>query len=110
MTVPAAPSRVLATGVDERLDVALEQRPDAHRAGFLGREDRGIGESNRSELAGGLAKRDDDGMSCRVVRLLDAVMGPHDHRLIDHGDRRIRRSPRSSASRASASASPMNSS
>ena len=42
---------------------------------------------SRAELAGGLAKGDDDGVGGRVVRLLDAVVGPGDHRLVDDGDR-----------------------
>ena len=43
-----------------------------------------------AELPGGLAEGDDDGVGRRVVRLLDAVMGPGDHRLVDDGDRRDR--------------------
>ena len=88
---------VVGDRVDERLDVALEERPDAHRAGLLGREDRGVGEPDRAELAGGLAQRDDDGVGGRVVRLADPVVGPGDHRLVDDRHRRARAARRGPA-------------
>ena len=101
---------VVRDRVDERLDVTLEEGPDAHRAGLAGGEDRGIGQSRGSELSSRLAEGDDDGVGGRVVRLLDAVVGSRDHRLVDDGDGGVGRSPRDSASCASASASPMKSS
>ena len=72
-----------------RLDVALEQRADAHRAGLLGREDRRVGQADGTELSGRLAEHDDDGVGGRVVRLLDPIVRPDDHRLVDHRDRRV---------------------
>ena len=72
---------------DERLDVAGEERPDAHRAWLVRREDRGVGEAAAAEAAGGFAQGDDHGMGGRVVRLLDPIMGAGDHRLVDDGDR-----------------------
>ena len=69
-----------------------EQRPDAHRAGLLGREDRGVGEADRPELAGGLAQGDDHGVGGRVVGLLDAVV-----RRGRPSPRRPRRRPRPGA-------------
>ena len=42
---------------DERLDVALEERPDAHRAGLEGREDRGVGEPRRCRASGRASRR-----------------------------------------------------
>ena len=102
---------VVGHGEDERLDVALEQGPDAHRARLLGREDRRVGEPDRTELAGGLAQGDDHGVGRRVVRLLDPVVGPDDHRLVDHGHGGVRSLARGRARAcASARASPMNSS
>src|SRR5436190_326914 len=77
-------------GEHERLDIALEERADAHRARLLGGEDGRVGEPDGPELSGGFAKYDDDGMGGRIVRLLDAVMGADDHRLVDHRDRGIR--------------------
>ena len=53
----------------------------------MGREDRRVGEAHRAQLAGGLAQGHDDGMGGRVVGLLDPVVGPGDHRLVDDGDR-----------------------
>ena len=43
-----------------------------------------------AQLAGRLAEGDDDRVGRRVVRLLDAVMGARDHRLVDDGDGRDR--------------------
>ena len=77
-------------GEHERLDVALEQGADAHRARLLGREDRRVGEADGAELAGRLAQGDDDGVGGRVVRLLDPVVGTGDHRLVDDGDGGVR--------------------
>ena len=111
MTVPAAPLRSFGEGVDEGLDVALEERPDAHRARLEGGEDRGIGQAVGAQLSGGLAEGVDRprGPSGR------SPPGP------GHGPgrpsrRRRRRRPRWAArrepapGRASASASPMKSS
>ena len=42
------------------------------------------------ELAGGLAEHHDDGVGGRIVRLLDPIVGPDDHRLVDDGDRGVR--------------------
>ena len=77
-------------GEDESLDIAFEKRSDTHRAGLLGGEDRRVGEADGAELAGGLAEHHDDGMGGRIVRLLDPIVGTDDHRLVDHGDGRIR--------------------
>ena len=88
MTVPAAPSRSFGEREHQGLDVALEERADAHRAGLEGGEDRRIGEPGRAQLPRRLAERDDDRVGGRVVRLLDAVVGPGHHRLVDDGDGR----------------------
>ena len=85
---PGRPVSEIRDTEDERLDIALEEGPDTHRAWLLGREDRRIGESHYPELARGLAESDHNGVGGRVVRLLDAVMGSDDHGLIDHGDGR----------------------
>src|SRR5664279_4222038 len=53
--------------IDEGLDIALEERADAHRAGFEGREDRDIAELGPAELSGGLAEGDDDRVSRGVI-------------------------------------------
>ena len=88
--VPAAPSCGVGDGEHERLDIALEERADAHRAGFLGGEDGRVREADGAELPGGLAKGDDDRVGRRVVRLEDPVMGADDHRLVDDGHRGVR--------------------
>src|SRR4051812_6255386 len=72
--------------IDERLDVALEERADAHRAGFTGREDGRLAEAHRAELSGGLAERADHCVSRRIIRLLDAVVRPRDHRVVHDRD------------------------
>ncbi len=74
-------------GEDERLDVALEECPDTHRARLERREDRGTGQAVLAELPGRLAQRDDDRVGGGVVRLPDPIVGPRDHRLVDDGDR-----------------------
>ena len=82
-----SPEAVVRRREDERVDVACQQGADAHRAGLLRGEDRGIGEPGRTELAGRLAQGDDDGMGRRIVRLPDAVVGADDHRVVDDGHR-----------------------
>ena len=111
MTVPAAPSRVVRGGEDERLDVALEQRADAHRARLQGREDRRVGEPVACRACGPprAGRRRPRGRSGRPSPGPDrgpARPSPRRRRR----RRRSGRSPRASASCASASASPMNSS
>ena len=89
----------------------LRRAPDAHRAGLDGREDRDVAELGGAEPAGRLAEGDDDRVGGRVVGLADAVVGPGDHRVVDDGDGRARTlAARRWPARASASASPMNSS
>ena len=82
------PIDLVRHGVDERLDVAREERSDAHRARFVGREDRRLAEPTSPELARCLADRDDDRMGRRVVRLLHPVVGSGHHRFVDDSDRR----------------------
>ena len=85
-----APGRaftIIGERVHERLHIAFQQRPDAHRAGFLGHEDRGIGEAGPAQPARRFAERDDDGVGGRIVGLLDSIVGSGDHRIVDHGDR-----------------------
>ena len=76
-------------GEDQGLDIALEQRADTHRTRLLGREDRRVGQAYRTELSGCLAEHDDDGVGRGIVCLLDTVVSPDDHRLVDDGDRGI---------------------
>jgi hypothetical protein len=69
----------------ERLDVAFEERSDAHGTRLEGGEDRRVGEPARAELSCGFAEGDDDGMRRRVARFLDSIVGPRHHRLVDDG-------------------------
>ena len=73
----------------ECLDVALEQGADAHRAGLLRGEDRGIGQPDRAEHRAASRRATTTAWAVRVVRLLDPIMGADDHRLVDDGDRRV---------------------
>ena len=101
---------VVGHGVDERLDVTLEQGADTHRAGLQDGEDRGVGEPVGTELASRLAQGVDHRVCGRVVRFLDPVVGPGDHRIVDDRDGRIRPLPAGERRPASARASPMKSS
>ncbi len=101
---------IVGHGVDQGLDVALEQRPDAHRAWLEDGEDRGVGQPVGTELPGGLAEGVDDRVGGRVVRLLHPVMGAGDHRIGDDGNRGVRALATGLRRPASARASPMNSS
>ena len=43
-----------------------------------------------AQPSGGLAQGDHHGMGGRVVRLADSIVGPGDHRIVDHGHRGTR--------------------
>ena len=90
MTVPAAPSIGFGTAKTSA-STSLSSSAPTHIGARLERgEDRGLGEAGGAELPGGLAQRDDHGVGRRVVRLLDSVVRPRDHRIA--GRRRPRRS------------------
>ena len=99
MTDPAAPSRSFGDGEDERLDIALQERPDAHRAGLhvakivASREPRG------AELAGRLTQGARHGMGGR-----DRSSPGPDHEPARPSPRRRRPRPRSDARPGSARA------
>jgi ATP-dependent phosphofructokinase / diphosphate-dependent phosphofructokinase len=76
--------------IHECLDITREQRSHTHRARFVGREDRGVGQTTAAESTSRLTQGTDDGMGGRVVGLLDPVMGSRDHRLVDDRHRRDR--------------------
>ena len=93
------------------LDVAARSAPTHIGARLHGAEDRHVAQRGRAEPAGGLAQRDDHRVGRRVAALADSVVAAGDHRLVE---RRRRRAcgplASATASRASARASPMNSS
>ena len=111
MTVPAAPSRVFGIAKTSASTSLCEQRPDAHRARLVGREDRGVREADPSRAcgrprAGRRRRRGRSGRSVAWTRSwARATIASSTTATAATG-----RSPAASASCASASASPMNSS
>ncbi len=83
---PGGTVDVIRARVDECLDVAFKEGPDAHRARLEGREDRRLGETGGAEPPGGLAKGDDDGVRRRVVGLVQTIVCAGDHRVVHDGD------------------------